>query len=73
METLLIILAVYLGCIIYITIGTLVYKYLVKDEVKKYSDTLIEGISYMIIPIWPIFILALPLYLIVDYGLFHNW
>lgn len=65
MEILLTFIAVYLGCIIYITIGTLVYKYLVKDEVKKYRDTLIEGVSYIIIPIWPLFILALPLSLII--------
>lgn len=66
METLLIILAVYLGCILYITIGTLIYKYLVSNKVKRYKDTLIEGISYIIIPIWPILILALPLSLIID-------
>lgn len=66
METLLIILAVYLGCIVYITIGALVYKYLVRKEVKKYKDTFIEGVSYMIIPLWPLFILALPLSLIID-------
>jgi len=66
METLLIILAVYLGCMLYTIIGALVYKYLVRNEVKKYRDTIIEGVSYIIIPIWPLFILALPLAYLID-------
>lgn len=66
MEILLVILGIYICSMLYIAIGTLIYKYIVCKEVKKYKDTLIEGISYIIIPIWPLFILALPLSWVVD-------
>lgn len=66
MEILLIILGVYICSMLYIAIGTLIYKYIVCKEVEKSGNKVREGVSFFIIPLWPIFILALPLGWMVD-------
>lgn len=66
MEILLIILGVYICSILYIAIGTLIYKYIVFKEVEKFENKVLDGASLFIILIWPIFILSLPLFWVVD-------